>query len=310
MLAICSKCIYLVSQTFKQTFDTMLRPYLNSLQLFCLFLALFLTACASSSDSDTETDGAEALAEIPPIDAEWWNSLPPEWKAYFMEKQEISDPPTEQQLEKLRQLEALDLFNEKALRDMNPIRSLSNLRAVWCDGIVKLDSIEPFAALPELRELSLGETGVSDVSALGKAKKLKKLELFRTSVADISALDELENLNFIDLTDTQVSDISVLKNMENLQVVYLNKTKVTSLAPLANLKNLTEVSFGDTKVSDITPLSKMKKLTSVALFNTPVSTLEPLSKIDSLKMIYYTGSQVSEAEKEAFKEAHPGVEIF
>jgi len=129
-------------------------------------------------------------------------------------------------------------------------------------GIRNLSGLE---AATQLQYLFLSDNDISDLSALASLTELKGLGLSRNSISDISALAGATNLLNLWLDDNNISDISALSALTALRGLYLGENSITDLTPLTGLMELRHLDLGDNPVSDISALEGLTALTHVDL---------------------------------------------
>lgn len=88
----------------------------------------------------------------------------------------------------------------------------------------------PLASCPNLTELSVVDTAVSDLSPLAGHPSLKELTLSSTKVTDVSPLATIPTLEMIWLYGTAVEDVSCLASLPRLNDLNLRKTQVVDLS--------------------------------------------------------------------------------
>ena len=182
------------------------------------------------------------------------------------------------------------VIKSDALVDISPLRALTALRKLKCEG--NFDQNNP----------QRGRNLIADLSPL-KHMPLTVLGLAATSVVDLSPLKHMQ-LTDLDLSGTFVSDLSPLKGMP-LKHLNCMITPVAELAPLAGTsletlnihatpaKNLTPLAghklkilqASDTKIDDLSPLKNMP-IANLDVSGTFVADLSPLKSmpIDNLNI--------------------------
>jgi serine/threonine protein kinase/Leucine-rich repeat (LRR) protein len=181
-------------------------------------------------------------------------------------------------------------FSTVAVADIAPVRALSGLRKLSCegekspDGGVKrkglLTDLSPLRGL-KLEELVCSRNNISDLSPL-TGLPLQSLTCYHNYVSDLSPLAgmPLRNLSF---SGNKIGDLSPLKGMP-LDLLMCNEPQVKDLSPLAGVP-LRRLIIGRTSVSDLSPLRGML-LEEINLGRSPVSDLSPLAgmPLKSLKI--------------------------
>lgn len=151
-----------------------------------------------------------------------------------------------------------------ALRDIQPLASLRDLRFVTCSGLgawenayrsgssAALNDISSLKGLA-LEELVISGTQVRDISALA-GMPLAKLDVSNTRVHDIYVLRGLP-LKSLDISRTEIRDIRALQGLP-LERLSMSGTPVDSILPLRDMR-LTWLDMGGTKIRQITGLRGM-----------------------------------------------------
>ncbi len=242
-----------------------------------------------------------AKAQLTP---NWWNSLDDDWKKLFKERHKISANPTAAELTKIYNLDKLDC-SESGIRNLEPLRNLTNLKVVWIDKNPSVVSLEPLRSLTKLTEIDFSGTGVSDLEPLRGLVNLTRLECFETNISSLAALSGLRKLKILDFSKTKVNSLFPLKNVLTLEVLYFSQTPVTDLSPLKALANLTELNFSETKVASIDALTAKGKLREIVFARTKVASLAPLFNNRALTIVFCEETGVSKADADALQKKIP-----
>ena len=193
-------------------------------------------------------------------------------------------------LEKLTNLEELDLTGMSGLRDVSALARLTNLKTLHLWGS-DVSDVSALAHLTNLKRLSLGPD-VSDVSALAHLTNLERLGIDSTGFSDVSALASLTNLERLSLHGTGFSDVSALANLTNLKTLRLDSTDVSDVSALAHLTNLERLEIEHTDVSDVSALAHLTNLKRLNLWGSDVSDVSALAHLTNLTWLdlrYTTG---------------------
>lgn len=136
-------------------------------------------------------------------------------------------------------------------------------------------------AHPEVEELSLGKTGITDeeMVAIGSLKHLRVLELYGTHITDagLLPLESMTRLQVLFLDSTKVTDAGVLKlrRLARLEILGLSNTTVTDkgVAVVSRFPHLKQLTLYNTRVGDATAsrLSHLKDLELLDLRGTRVT---------------------------------------
>lgn len=147
-----------------------------------------------------------------------------------------------------------------ALRDLNPLKELRNLK-----------------------ELDISNTQVDDLRPLRDLTDLRLLLCYRTSVSDLSPLSNL-NLEILQAYNTRITSLQPLFAMFLLQQLVVNQTDIDSLEPIRGCKALTRLDIKRTKIDDrsVDVLAGFKKLQILDLLETRITKLPKLDMPDLL----------------------------
>ena len=133
-----------------------------------IIIGLFLSACNSTPEVE--------------INSAWWNSLDEDWQAYFIKTLKIKENPTQEDFDKITQLEIIDLQRFKQISTLEPLRGLKNIKKIWAegdfDGFSSIEDLSPIAQMINLEELNIGKSLVRDISPIAGLTNLKKTRTF------------------------------------------------------------------------------------------------------------------------------------
>ncbi len=164
----------------------------------------------------------------------------------------------------------------------------------------QVSDLTPLGHLIGLKELSLRNNGITDLSAINFAvlldlPNLTSLSLrhnvvwnngSHTRLSDISMLSKLKMLEELELRDNQIEDISPLRGLVSLQVLDLRENRIKEIYSLSELVNLIELNLRDNDVEDISPIAKLKKLTYLNVHsNNKIKTITPLVSLSNLQTL-------------------------
>ncbi len=178
-----------------------------------------------------------------------------------------------------------------ALVNIDPVRTLKNLRSFMVDQIA---DISPLAGLRNLEQLLARVSGVRDLRPLSLLAKLRVLNVAGSDVGDLAPLSQLAALEALHLSGTYVADLEPLARLSALQALYVAQTDVADLAPLSGLSSLRILRCWSTKINDLSPLSALNRLEELHAGQTKVSDLEPLRNLSRLEMVDVAQTQVTD----------------
>ena len=128
------------------------------------------------------------------------------------------------------------------------------------------------------------------VSPLKGLRNLKDLSLGDNKLSDISSLKDLKALRRLWLYSNQLTDISPLKDLKNLTLLYFQGNRLSDISPLKDLKNLTDLTLYNNQLSDISPLKDLRKLRFLDLQKNPIEELPSWITDFKIQIRYEAGS--------------------
>ncbi len=115
------------------------------------------------------------------------------------------------------------------------------------------------AQLQKITDLTLNSKHTSNLEGIQYCKNLKNLSIINCEVSDISLLSALTNLETLNLDRNKIEYIYQLSELKNLKTLSLASNYISDVKPLSNLTNLKELDLSDNCISDLRPLSDLKK---------------------------------------------------
>lgn len=140
------------------------------------------------------------------------------------------------------------------------------------DRARQFNGFHRISELKSLKNLTLDNTQIADLSALESCSRLVSLSLKHcANVQDISPVSKLVALATLSLDWTSVQDLSPLADLQALQDLSLVGCSVTDISPLQHLSNLRRLDISYTAIGDIAPLLQLKKLSELKVQNAKVA---------------------------------------
>lgn len=185
---------------------------------------------------------------------------------------------SDEELGQLRKFTKVEDLNIKGLRDMSYIKNMRSLKKLrlWNPSCVMLRNTDVLSKFTGLDDITLVQSGISDLSCIKGLKKLSSLKLYEEDfVRDLSPLSGLKELRTLVITGasynrTDISDISPLCTLNKLEKLNISHTNVTDLSPLYGLDSLKEINIEgledrldiDTSVKVLSSLKKLEKVSA------------------------------------------------
>ena len=154
---------------------------------------------------------------------EWWNGLSVDWKQMLWPEGERQSQPDRETLHAISRRDSLDLSGRSNLRDLAPLKALSQLRVV-----------------------DLSYTNIDSLGPLSEAEYLQRLNCSHTQVRSLDPLRYLRRLQDLDCSYTRITDLNPLAGIDALDHLNVSGNQLGSMVPLYGLSGLRQVEADDT----------------------------------------------------------------
>ena len=143
---------------------------------------------------------------------------------------------------------------------------LPNLRELYITLRMDAADLTKFTHLKKLECLQLGGSSLTSLEGLDELPELKELILFDTGLTDLSVLAAQRRIVRLSLLDNgQLTSVASLSQASHLKSLHLSGKALTDLSPLASLSGLEELSVTGAAIRDAAFLSGMTGLKSLEL---------------------------------------------
>jgi len=201
-------------------------------------------------------------------------------------------------------------FYTDAVTDISPVRALSGLKSLHCEGtrnvaLGKLTDLSPLQGM-QLKELCCGRNRLTDLSPL-TGMPLTSLFVHTTRVTDLSPL---AGMPLVDLSCNNcwlLTDLTPLKDVPLVQLS-CNGSKATDLKALSG-KKLTRFTWAGGLDVDLSVLRGMP-LNYIDLASTKISDLSPVLECRTLTGLGLGSTKVTAEEVERYRKALPKCTIW
>ncbi len=197
----------------------------------------------------------------------WWNRLDSHWQELLQEKSGIDD--------------RMDRENLQRVADMRKLSITDDL---------KVKSLEPLTVFLMLEDLTLHNTGVSDIAPVTTLPNLKSLTITSSPINSLERIDLLTQLENLNVENTPVEDLEPVFELKNLKTLNIGGTQIKKLKGLEELTNLESLTINNTRIKNLKPLNNLYKLKELKCFNIDVkaSRIEDYKKSHPhVNVIYY-----------------------
>jgi len=178
----------------------------------------------------------------------WWLGLNSAWQDVFSSAAAIKNSPDALGLQRIADLEEIDLGQRK-----------------------NMGSLEPLQKLYQLRSLKMNDTQISDLSPLESVFTLETFIMSDNPIDNISPISGLVNLKHIEFENTPVSDLIPLVGLTKMEILNMAGTQIKKLNEISVLSNLRQISFYNTGIKSLSPLEPLTSLEVVKCYNTKLN---------------------------------------
>lgn len=191
-------------------------------------------------------------------------------------------------------------MNQADIDSVKKIDSISNAEIVKLNGIeyfknleelklysTQISDITPLSSLTNLKELTLSSNKINNFGAISNLVNLVSLDIYKCDLSDITFLSDLKKLEFISLEDNNLSDISVFSNLTNLREVNISNNKIKKICDISNLKNLYFLDLSKNEINNIDDLANLPKQNNFLHVDLSYNNIIDLKALSNINIIYY-----------------------
>lgn len=202
----------------------------------------------------------------------------------------IDDCEDISELEKLKNLEVIDIYSYDDLKSFNVLGELSNLKSITIDS-GRLYSIDFVEKLDKLETLVIESCELKTIEPLRNKQGLKSLKIgVCYTIQDFDVIETLPDLEELNLEGLYVKDSINWENLKNLKSLYLNNAGstnvITALSGYEQLENLYLTNLDEDIVENIAVIGRLNNLKSLTLKNGKAFDMSVLSNMPNLEDIY------------------------
>jgi Leucine-rich repeat (LRR) protein len=188
-------------------------------------------------------------------------------------------------LEHLSRLNQLTIINA-SVNDFSPLSGLADCESVQFNSC-KITDLASLSTLPHLESLSFRDCQMNGPSSmkLSNLTGLRQLSITDTHISDISQWSFPAGLWSLSLRNNGISDIPQLSNLTNLMSLSIVENQVSDISSLSELSKLCSLSLAGNQIRDITPLATLNILGCLDLSGNHISSIDALSGLSNLNSL-------------------------
>lgn len=201
----------------------------------------------------------------------------------------------------LKHLRELTIHDGNRITDIGEIAKLTELTKLSVTSN-QLKNLSILKGMLKIQELTINESEVSDLSALGEHKDtLKKVELLENyKINDYSIISELTELEGLGIGCNYNVVLPSFEGLTKLKKLSLQGVEDVGIAAAA--KNITELRLKRCSLTNLSAISDLKALKYVRIDDSGSYTdnLHPLTKLENLKILDISNTYVFGNVEELF----------
>jgi serine/threonine protein kinase/Leucine-rich repeat (LRR) protein len=180
------------------------------------------------------------------------------------------------------------------LDDISDLQYFPNLKELNI-SCTEITDISVLYQLPKIETLRLtSNIYLSDISPIASLKYLKgDLQLFRNNISDLTPLSGLKNLTKLTLSSNNISDLTPLAGLVGLTRLNLYKNRIADISPLSGMVLMEDLRLNANQVSDLTPLASMVKLRELRLNVNNITDIWSLRTLTNLETLYVQDNSIN-----------------
>ena len=207
---------------------------------------------------------------------------------------DYTDLTTTNNLSYLKKIKGLSLSGTGLTNySVDIISKLTTLEYLYIDNQEDITNISPLSALKNLKELTVSNNKISDISAVANFASLEYLAANQNSIGSISSLSSLKKLIRVELSENKLTVIDGLKNCTNLREVYADRNKINNMDVLSYLKQLEVVYLNDNNIPNINAVANLTKLKKLSINKNNVTNIGQVANISSITMLNCSDNQIA-----------------
>ena len=173
--------------------------------------------------------------------------------------------------------------------------ALEELTIADCD--ISNADLTIIAGLPNLRNLTIRNCMLSNITPLSECKNLEILRLSQNAIRDLTPLANLTSLHTLDLERNAVEDLTALNSLEKLEVLNVSFNALTSLETLTGCTSLTTLIANHNQIADLPVLSNPQALTHLSLSDNALTSADGLERYTALTNLDLSQNQLTDISK-------------
>lgn len=200
------------------------------------------------------------------------------------------------QVTEAEQVKSLNIYVYKKVKNITGLSVLKNLEKLSITNYVNITygELDEIGKLINLRELTIWNAELTNISALSNLINLEELSLDYNSISDIQPLANLVNLEILQIVSNNIQDISAISSMSKLQELEIYDNEIKDISPIKNLMNLQFLNCSRNNIKDITPLYSLENLRTLTAVDNKIGAFDGETHMNSLVKLYLERNRIED----------------
>ncbi len=194
-------------------------------------------------------------------------------------------------------LRFLLLWGGSGVLDLSLLAASTGLTLLWILGDFEILDLTPLAGLTDLTELSIvsiGGSGISDLTPLAELTGLSDLTLIGHGIVDLTPLAGLTSLRSLDLQGNLITDLRPLAELTRLTTLDVGGNGMVDLTPLRDLTGLTSLGLRGNSTVDFSVLAELTELQDLAISSSNLVDISVLAELPGLRRLWLERNAIAD----------------
>ena len=194
-------------------------------------------------------------------------------------------------------LTSLTLENSVA-GDLTCIESMQNLTDLTIrNTTISKETVNAIGTLVYLKNLTLENCGLSNISALSNITAVENLNLSHNAISDITPLSGLKELKTLNLEHNVITACSSLSGLASLQTLDISNNVLTTIAPISGIASLTWIDANTNSIASLSDMTSLTALEHLDLSSNKLTNIVSLAACTGLVDLNISGNTITDISK-------------
>ncbi|WP_432401391.1 leucine-rich repeat domain-containing protein [Wukongibacter sp. M2B1] len=185
----------------------------------------------------------------------------------------------------LRKITSLFISRRDQVYNLDGIEHLENLKRLYLMDAKGIRNLSSLALLSKLKELSLNDIKMSNLSDSDEFTALEELDINYSKINSILLSKNFPNIKRLDIQGVELRDLSFFKQLQSLEELRLSFNELDNLRGIEELENLKRLDLYKTEIRTIDKVKESESLETIVISGGDVGYIEELKESSDIKII-------------------------